>query len=147
MEDTILHYRSALAYNREVFLIEHGELFKALSSIDDNFKVFLDALRTMRDPKGKSYVSLIPFALLIQRQSRAAFEALTAFQSYLAWVLLRPGIEALLIIGKWIDDPANAKIWQNRKEDRRGYQHAYSGKALTSSSLPSSDRIQRVLSK
>jgi hypothetical protein len=147
MEDAILRYRSALAYNREVFLIEHGELVKAFSSIDDNFNVFLDVLRTMRDPDRKSYVSLIPFVLLLQRQSRAAFEALTAFQPYLAWVLFRPGIEALLIIGKWVDDPANARIWQNRKEDWRGYQSAYSGKALTSTSLPSSDRIQRVLSK
>ena len=147
MEDAILRYRSTLAYNREVFLIEHGELVKALSSIDDNFNVFLDVLRTMHDPDRKSYVSLIPFVLLLQRQSRAAFEALTAFQPYLAWVLFRPGIEALLIIGKWVDDPSNAKVWQNRKDDRRGYQNAYSGKALKSTSLPSSDRIQRVLSK
>ena len=147
MEDGILRYRSALAYNREVFLIEHDELVKAFSSIDDNFNIFLDVLRTIRGPDRKSYVSLLPFVLLLQRQSRAAFEALTAFQPYLAWVLFRPGIEALLIIGKWVDDPANAKIWQNRKEDRRAYQSAYSGKALTSTSLPSSDRIQRVLSK
>lgn len=147
MEDAILRYRSVLAYNREVFLIEHGELVKALSSIDDNFSVFLDVLRTTRDPDRKSYVGLIPFVLLVQRQSRAAFEALTAFQSYLAWVLFRPGIEALLIIGKWVDDSANAIIWQNRREDWRSYQNAYSGKALTSNSLPSSDRIQRVLSK
>jgi hypothetical protein len=62
-------------------------------------------------------------------------------------VLFRPGIEAVLIIGKWVDDPANAKIWQNRKEDWKGYKIAYSGKALTSASLPSSDRIRRVLSK
>jgi hypothetical protein len=147
MEDAILRYRSALAYNREVFLIEHGEFVKALSSIDNNFNIFLDVLSTMRDRDRKSYVGLIPFVLLLQRQSRAAFEALTAFQSYLAWVLFRPGIEAVLIIGKWVDDPANAKIWQNRKEDWKGYQSAYSGKALTSASLPSSDRIRRVLAK
>jgi hypothetical protein len=147
MEDAILRYRSALAYNREVFLIEHSEFVKALSSLDNNFNIFLDVLSTMRDPDRKSYVSLIPFVLLLQRQSRAAFEALTAFQSYLAWVLFRPGIEALLIIGKWVDDPASAKIWQNRKEDWKGYKSAYSGKALISTSLPSSGRIQRVLSK
>jgi hypothetical protein len=147
MDDQILHYRSALAYNREVFLIEHGELVKAFSSIDENFCALIEVPRTMRDSNGKSYVSLIPFVLLLQRQSRAAFEAFAVHQSYQAWVLLRPGVEALLIVGKWVDDPANASIWENRKNDWKSYQKAYSGPALKSKSLPWSDRIQAVLSK
>jgi hypothetical protein len=32
-------------------------------------------------------------------------------------VLLRPGIEAALIIGKWVDDPRNAEIWKNCEKD------------------------------
>ena len=147
MDDEILRYRSALAYNREVFLIEHGELVKAFSAIDDNFSTLIEVPRTMRDANGKSYVSLIPFLLLLQRQSRAAFEAFAVYQSYQAWVLLRPGVEALLIVGKWVDDPASASVWENRKQDRRGYQKAYSGQALRSNSLASSDSIQGVLSK
>ncbi|HEY9141172.1 MAG TPA: hypothetical protein VIN93_09785 [Bryobacteraceae bacterium] len=153
MKDQILDYRSVLAYNREVFLIEHGELIKAFSAIDANFSALVEAPRTMRDASGKSYVSLIPFLLLFQRQSRAAFEAFAVHQSYQGWVLLRPGIESVLIIGKWVDDPANAKIWQNRnkepnrKEHRKAYQNAYSGPALRSKCLPSSERIQTVLSK
>lgn len=147
MEDQILHYRAALTYNREVFLIEHGELVKALSTIDDNFSALIEVLRTRRDANGKSYVSLIPFVFLLERQSHAAFDAFAAYQSYQGWVLLRPGIEALLIIGKWVDDPANATIWQNRKRDWRAYHKAYSGPSLRSNSLASSDRIQSVLSK
>jgi hypothetical protein len=153
VKDQILDYRSALAYNREVFLIEHGELIKAFSAIDANFTVLIEAPRTMRDADGKSYVSLIPLLLLAQRQSRAAFEAFAAHQSYQGWVLLRPGIESVLIIGKWIDNPANAKIWQdrekepNRKKHRAAYQNTYSGPALKSKSLPSSERIRTVLSK
>jgi hypothetical protein len=147
MDDEILHYRSILAYNREVFLIEHGDLVKVFSAIDGNFKALIEVPRTKRDSMSKSYVSLIPFVLLLHRQARAAFEAFAVQQSYQAWVLLRPGLEALLIIGKWVDDPANAKIWQNRNEDRKSYRTAYSGQALRSTSLPSSDRIQNVLSK
>jgi len=90
--------------------------------------------------------------LLFQRQSRAAFEAFAVHQSYQGWVLLRPGIEAVPIIGKWVDDPANAGIWQkrdkepNRKEHRRAYQNTYSGPALKSKSLASSEQIRTVLS-
>lgn len=145
--DEILHYRSALTYNREIFLIEHGEFVKVFSAIDDNFSALIELPRTMRDANGMSYVSLIPFVFLLQRQSRSAFEAFATYQSYQAWVLLRPGIEALLIVGKWVDDPTNAKIWQNRQQDRKDYQKTYTGHALRSNSLPSSDRIQSVLSK
>jgi hypothetical protein len=147
MNDDVLHYRSALDYNRNVFLIERSRLFRVFSAIDANFGLLIELPRTMRDGHGKSHVSLIPFIFLLQRQSRAAFEALAAYQSYQAWVLLRPGIEAVLIIGKWLDDPINAKIWNNRQQDRKAYQKTYTGTGLRSNSLPSAEDIQRVLSR
>jgi hypothetical protein len=147
VDNEILGYRSALDYNREVFLLEHGELVRIFSAVDINFGTLIEPLRTMRDANGHSYPSFIPFVAILQRQSRAAFEAFAAYQSYQGWVLLRPGIEAVLIIGKWTDNPANAKIWENREQKRKDYRKAYEGKALRSESLPSSDRIQDVLSK
>jgi hypothetical protein len=147
MDDEILHYRSALAYNREVFLIEHGELVKVFSAIDGNFGPLIEPPRTMRDGNGQSHVALIPFISLLQRQGRGAFEAFGSYQSYQGWVLIRPGIEALLIIGKWTDDSANATIWKNRQQNRKEYQKAYQGQSLRSLSLPGSDKIQGVLSK
>jgi len=149
MDDQILRYRSVLAYNREVFLIEHAELVKEFSVVDSSFSELCEILSRMRDADTKSYVSLIPFVLLLQRQTRAAFEAFAAYQAYQAWVLLRPGVEALLIAGKFLDDRDNVSIWKNRKEDqkaRQRYQQTYSGRSLKSTSLPGSDRIQRVLS-
>jgi len=128
-------------------LIERGEFMKAFSAVDYNFSEIIELPRTMRDGDGKSHVGLIPFVALLQRQSRAAFEAFAVYQSYQAWVLLRPGIEALLIVGKWVDDPANAKVWQERKENSKAYQKAYQGRALRSNSLPSSAEIQGVLSR
>ena len=88
MDDEILRYRSTLAYNREVFLIEHSKFVKVFSVIDKNFENLIEPLRTLRDAAGKSHVSLIPFVLLLQRQCRVAFEALSAFQAYHAWLLL-----------------------------------------------------------
>ena len=73
MDAEILKYRSSLAYNREVFLIEHGAIVKAFSLIDGNFEELIEFPQTMRDAQGKSYPSMVPFLLLLQRQSRAAF--------------------------------------------------------------------------
>jgi hypothetical protein len=128
-----------------VFSIEHGDLLKAFVAIDGNFPSLVELPRTRRDRNGKAHVSLVPFLLLLQRQAHTAFDVLSADQSYQAWLLLRPGIEAALIIGKWVDDPQNANIWQNRDKDPGAYQKAYTGKALQSAALPSSERIQAVL--
>jgi hypothetical protein len=91
-------------------------------------------------------VSLAPLLLLLRRQAYCAFDVLSADQSYHAWLLLRPGVEAALIIGKWVDDPQNAAIWKDREKDRRAYQDTYTGRALRSTSLVGSDQIQGVLS-
>jgi hypothetical protein len=147
MKIPVLEYYSARSYNRSVFLIEHGEVVKTFGAINSNFSSLLHLVGTKRDSNGKSYVSLIPFVFLLQRQAESAFEALSAYQSYQAWVLLRPGIESALIVGKWVDDPQNANIWRNRESDRHAYQNTYTGKRLRSRSLPNSDAIQSVLGK
>ncbi len=145
MKVPFLEYRAALAYNHDVFFMERGALLKTFLSIDANFPALVELPRTCRDRNQKAHVSLVPFMLLLRRQAHTAFHLLTADQSYQAWLLLRPGIEAVLIIGKWVDDPHNAKIWQNRTTDPKAYQKAYTGAALRSASLPGSDRIQTVL--
>jgi hypothetical protein len=145
MKVPFLGYRSALVYNRDVFSIEHGDLLKAFLAADGNFPTLTELPRTRRDPQGNSHVSLVPLLLLLRRQAHSAFDILSADQSYQAWLLLRPGLEAALIIGKWTDDPKNSTIWQNREKDPGAYQKVYTGKALQSASLPGSDRIQAVL--
>jgi hypothetical protein len=147
MENDILHYRASQAYNREVFLVQHSDYLRMFDLLDKTFAKLIEPLCTLRDKDGKSHIAPIPFVFLLQRQSRAAFEAFATFQSYQGWVLLRPGIEAVLIIGKWVDDPENAKIWLARKDDRRSYQNTYSGQALCSKSLPYAAAIRRALSK
>jgi hypothetical protein len=146
MKVPFLEYRSVLAYNRDVFLIEHSDLLKTFIAIDNNFETLIRLPQTRRDRDGNSHVSLAPLILLLRRQAYSAFDVLSADQSYHAWLLLRPGIEAALIIGKWVDDPQNAKIWQDREKDPGAYQRTYIGKFLRSASLTGSERIQTVLS-
>lgn len=146
-KNTVLDYESARSYNRNVFLLNHSWAFHVYSQIDKNFDRLGYILSRGRDRNGNSHVSLIQFFLLMRRQAMNAFWALCSRQSFEAWVLLRPCLESALIVGKWIDDPAAAKVWENRKHDRESYKREYSGKRLRSRSLPHSDRIQSVLSQ
>jgi hypothetical protein len=59
----------------------------------------------------------------------------------------RPGLEALLIIGKLVDDPHNADVWKNKCADWKLYNNTFSGGALDSKSLPWSKELRRVLSR
>jgi hypothetical protein len=147
MTNEILHYRSSMAYNEEVFLIQNGDLIKIFMAVDENFDVILKPLGTEHDLRGHSHVSLILLIFLFQRQSRAAFDLFARAQSFQAWLLARPGIECALIIGKWVDDPNNAKIWRDRLKDLKAYRATYEGKALRSKSLANSEAIQGVLKK
>lgn len=147
MDVEILHYRSLLAYNREVFLIEHPDLIKAFATLDENFDAIFHLPKTLHDPDGHTHISLLPFLLLIQRQARAAFEFFSTAQCYNGWVVVRPGLEAALIVGKWLDNAQNADIWSARNDDPNTYSKTYSGKALRSKSLPRSDRLQATLSR
>jgi len=102
---------------------------------------------TQKTKAGPSLVSFGPFLMLMARQACNAFEAIAVFQSYQSWVTLRPGLESALIMGKWIDDPNNATIWENREKNKKEYTKIYQGKELVSKSLPDSQAIQKVLKK
>ena len=72
MKIPFIDYRSALAYNHDVFSIEHGDLLKVFDAIDGNFRLLVELPRTGRDRNRKTHVSLIPFMLLLHRQADSA---------------------------------------------------------------------------
>ena len=59
----------------------------------------------------------------------------------------RPGLEALLILGKFVDNPDNAKTWHDRLVDRNKYQKSFSGNNIISKSLPKSNDFRKVLTR
>lgn len=143
----LLAFRSHVLYNQSVSLLNEGYAFYAYHQIHLNFDNLIRVCSTVRDLKGHSMVSFGPFLLLMQRQGTAAYWSLASNQSYEAWVLARPMLEACLIIGKWIDDDANAEIWKRRETDRKAYREAYQGQKLESTSLPRSSELRSVLSR
>ena len=126
----------------------------AYPAVLSSFEVSLEAftalaqqLRTGRDASGHTHVSLAPFYFILQRQTMAAFDSLSAGQAYVGWVTVRPGVESALIMGKWVDDAKNADVWANRFKNRKAYQDTYQGKALESRSLPRAPAIRSALSE
>lgn len=146
-EHSFVDYRRAIAANREIFLLKFPNVFLDFLTTDDYCSALAVAISKGRTKEDKTLISFLPFMGLIQRQMRNAFEAFATAHSYQGWVLLRPALEAALIMGKWTDDRDSAEIWKNRDADWKSYQKAYSGKALLSQSLPESEGIRSVLSR
>jgi len=145
--DAFSDYYSIQIRNREAFE-------KNFASDIAVFKALLSRLREVwarvgvtRGVSGQSHVGLLPFSNLLLRHVIFGFENLSCYQSFLAWLTFRPGLEALLMIGKFVDDPANAKIWLEREIDPKAYRQAFWGNALESKSLPRSAEFRQVLTR
>ena len=147
MSDQLIEYRSVLHRNEEVFLLKYKEEFEAFGITDQYFDRFQKIISTRHMSNGKSLVGLLPALLIMQRQYRNAFYSISVFQSYQAWVLLRPAIELALMMGKWLDDLSNVDAWKAHQQNWKKYLRLYRGKNLVSSSLPDSENIQMFLKR
>ena len=145
--DEFSKYSSIQQNNREVF---HKNFVSDTQSFKDAFTALRNIwgrLGTERDKAGESHAGLLPFTNILVRHVIFGFEDLACYQSFLAWLTFRPGLEALLMLGKFVDDPANAKIWLNRGVDVNSYRKTLEGRALESASLSLSPEFRKVLSR
>ena len=139
-------YLSAREQNRQHFSTAYPYATDAFETVTTAFGFLGDQLRNGRDHDGHTHISLAPFFFIAIRQVMAAFEALGSNQAYAAWASMRTVLESVLIMGKWVDDPENANIWERRIQDPKAYQKAFQGKALQSKALPHSAALQQALS-
>jgi hypothetical protein len=145
--DEYAGYHSTQVRNREVFEKNFASDIAAFNALLSRLREAWARVGVTRDVSGHSQVGLLPFSNLLLRHVIFGFEHLSCYQSFLAWLTFRPGLEALLIIGKFVDDPANAKIWLEREIDPKAYRQAFWGNALESKSLPRSAELRRVLTR
>jgi hypothetical protein len=138
-------YRESINESRAWFFREHAAVAESFEVLNAGFDELGRCLQVGRDENNKTHISLAPLLLIGQRQAFLALDALASRQAYQAWVLARPGIEAALVMGKWMEDLANFHIWNQRSTDPQAYRKAYTGKALVSSVLPRSSEIQASL--
>src|SRR5438876_5102097 len=142
-----LDYFSTLSRARDTFLLNFGADYRRFEDLVNVLHSCWARLGTQRDAQRRSHAGLLLFSNILSRHTVLGFQALSSYQSFLAWLSLRPGLEALLILGKFADDPANARIWRERERNRDAYQKAFQGKALTPKGLRDAEAFRQVLTR
>ncbi len=143
-----IKYISTVNSNFNIFLKNYQDTYLP------NFNIIIRSLESIwgrigkeKDLSGHSHVGLLPFVNLLIRHSIYGFQHIASYQSFLCWLSFRPGLESLLILGKFVDDPNNANIWRNREADPEAYRQTFEGKKLISKMLPRSADFQQVLKR
>jgi hypothetical protein len=140
-----LTYLATQVTNRQVFFLNFASDFRVFETLLGALRSAWSRLGSERDSSGRSHAGLLPFANILVRHTLVGFQHITSYQSFLAWLTFRPGLEALLMIGKFVDDPVNARIWKNRETDSKAYRNTFQGSALESKSLTNSADFRQVL--
>jgi hypothetical protein len=134
---------SVMHRNREAFLTNFAEHVNAFDSMVERWMACIQ--RFGAEGKAAEDPVIASLALLLLKHVTAGFYHLSCSQSFFAWFVLRPGLEAFLFIGKIADDPNNAVIWREYRTQRNAYRDAFSGKGLISNSLPASTSLRGAL--
>jgi hypothetical protein len=144
-------YQSAKDANKKGFEQNYNGDVQFFEAANTKLSTIWERLGTTRDKTGHSHAGLLHFANILRRHCVLGFENIATYQSYLMWSNFRAGLEALLIIGKFVDAPANAKIWLNRSSnqaaDKKAYSNTFSGQGLRSKSLSRSGDLRDVLTR
>jgi hypothetical protein len=147
MKHDLLEYAATQVRNRETFLLNYGKDFGVFTYQIGALRAVWSRIGAERDLMGQSHAGLLLFANILVRHAILGFQHIASYQSFVAWLTFRPGLEALLLLGKFVDNPANAKVWRDRLTNRNAYQKAFSGKGLISKSLPRSREFRGVLTR
>ncbi len=112
--DEYLRYLGTQTANRQIFLLNSAADFHSFEILYKMLRAAWARLGSERDKSGESHAGFLPFANILARRTLIGFQHLSFYQSFLAWLTFRPGLEALLMTGKFVDGPANADVWKNR---------------------------------
>lgn len=132
--------------NRDFFLLEFGADYRKACDLQDQFQNLWKPLGTKRDFRGQSHAGALPLQALAHRSFMYGFDTLQSFQIALAWPNMRYAIETILILGKFIADPATATIWNNWKSDKRRYIKTFQNELDINNALPRCGEFRKVLS-
>jgi hypothetical protein len=143
--EELLDFHSVVSRNALAFALSRRWAFDAMAKVVHSIDEISTLVTTTFDPNRKTVVSLAMPLSVFRRQVLVAFEMFASFRCHQAWLLFRPGLEAMLIGGKWLDDKSTVQVWKRRREDPDTYRKTFSGKSLRSKCLPSSTQIQDAL--
>jgi hypothetical protein len=134
--------------NRERFLLNYRTEFQMLEELVGLTYQTWTRVGAEKDLNGNSHLSLVGLTMIYFRHTLTSIQRLMSSQSFSAWPTFRPGLEALMFAGKWVDEPANAKVWMDRrkgKAESKAYNRVFGGDNVISKALPHSKEFYRVL--
>lgn len=140
------HYLATQTANRVVFQKNFANNYATFNSLFERLRSAWERIGIQRGITGESHAGLLYFANLLIRHTLIGFQQITTYQSFLAWLTFRPGLEAFLMIGKLVDDSSSANVWKGHRVDWKLYNKTFTGAGLESKSLPRSKEFRRVLS-
>ncbi|MGE5474951.1 MAG: hypothetical protein ACM3UU_12105 [Ignavibacteriales bacterium] len=157
MENSVLEFNAAMHYNRDIFLLNYSKELNLFEETNNMLWQLGEHISRQIDISGYTHTSIGVFILVILRQANNAFNLISTYQTYDAWVVFRPVIECVLLIGKFLDSPTNADLWMrrkeirlNRKKDKRTfdkYMLELEGNGLISESISMSGSYRQILTK
>ena len=146
-DQALIDYWSTVGRNREVFLLNHGHLVAGFGRLLTGFERTWRQIAENQDEQGKSHVGLLVLTTLVERQVVLAFTSFVSHQSFVGWMLFRPALEALLMQGRWVDDPKRAVVWGKWRSNRKAYRQSFAGRYLRKSELPFAESFGAVLTE
>lgn len=147
MKFDLLDYASRQIRNRETFLLNYGKEFAHFDGLVNALYSIWSRLGQEADKEGRYHSGLLLFINILTRHAILGFQHIVSYQSFLAWLTFRPGLEAFLILGKIVEDPNNAKIWKERSTNKKAYIKAFSGKLMASKTFERGEEIRKVLNR
>lgn len=138
-------YRASVSAARTWFNENHANVLDSCNVLNKGFTELGRCIQIGRDAQNNTHVSLLPLLMILQRQAFVAIDMLASRQAYQAWLVVRPGIESGLFVGKWLDNVDNYGVWIERAKDPKRYAKEYSGAKLRSKSLTKSAELQTSL--
>lgn len=121
--------------NREAFLVNNRDSIVRFGELHAAFEEVWRPLGTTRDAAGRSHAGLLTLIPIFERQLIVAMNNLSTHQTQVAWLALRPAIEALLMVGMWAKDLANAQVWRKWGTDRKTFMKTFDGRTMKKKSV------------
>jgi hypothetical protein len=142
----LLELNSRSQYNRDCFLLNFRDEYNTFTLLLEQYEEALKVISTNRDLQNLSHIGLIPHLLFAQRSIMHGFDNLMPYQSFFAWSNFRTGLEAMLIVGKFVNNPGLAEVWTNHGSNKKNYINEFQKELDKNNSLPKCKEFRKLLS-
>ncbi len=144
----IIEHHARLVQAREAFLLNHKATIMAVGHANSVLHDIMIAVGNQARHDRNLRDAIVVALSVMRRESTHALDAISQHEFHQAWFVMRPAVEAALVVGKWLDDFSFFTLWRSTNRSKAQQQdcnRAFMGKGLVSQSLPNAERIRLAL--